>query len=1142
MKRKLFFIIALACCLVLAVGILAACNDSSQQTGGNDPSAQPGDDAVYRIVTFDLNGGDGEIDPRDYAVGYLMDLPEPTRSGYRFIGWQDAFGEKFDSTSIMPNEDLTLYAQWEIIVSSYEDEYVYFKPATQGVKDPDTKDEYEGMTEYVYVELTSDDLGGREHVGEDNNFDFVSGVSMEYSVKDGYTLQWWRDYDCSIANGAQRFTLNYGSNFQFLTVNTNQQTVATYLVDFYVLHDYAVNLYSNIYAEEPYDTVYVVENRTFASDTEVYQLEGFEFDKRVYWNTNVGWGQWTAFNYSTRITRDWNLYQTYKPKTITADLDGGTLDAELIVTPYTEDQQLPVPAKEGYDFIGWQLPGADNNKEDYFADIEGESTGLYLGAERNNLDGINFSVLKAVWNTRKYIVEYGEDEVIVRPATIEVIYIDDTHETINSIVYETAEKLYNLGDTVIIEVEDKYDSAWLGWYEGDNKVSAGDQKQCSIVIEDIQKHYTAKWEVFAGLEQFNYTADSSGITINGVKDTSITELTIPSCVTSIDSGCLNECSSLSSISVESGNPTYASRNGILYNSRITQIVYVPQKLSGDVVLADGIRSIPRQAFYSRDEITSVNIPDSVTSIGMSAFYNCDNLQTVTLGVAVTEIKNGAFEACSNLSLINWNATAVEDFESDGIVHSRDVFTDTGENGFELVFGDNVERIPGYLFDTSSNKGVSTVRLGNSVASIGARAFYNCNNLSAVHIDDISKWCGIYFPDEYSNPLYYAQRLYSNGDLIAELIIPNGVSRIRDYAFINMKELQCVVMGDEVTSIGKMAFSGCSGLNTVSLGNGVTEVLANAFLQCSNLQAVYINDIGAWCKVDFAGDTANPTYYAHELYLNNELIEDLIIPAEVNTINDYVFVGCTSINTVSFTDNLSLVGTAAFKDTAWLNNLPDGPIYIGRTLYAYKGEMPANTEFIVRDGTIKISGDVFSDCINLVSITIPDSVTSIEEDAFAGCSGLNAVNITDLSAWCRISFAHSTSNPVNYAQNIYLNGELVETVSFTGISSVKPYTFVGCTSLKSVDLSGVSRIGTYAFAWCDGLKSVTIPSSVQYIESRAFNGCAELTTVVFQNTAWRYLYKTYDDGSRDWKYFSGLSNSSTAATYLTSTYAYTDWMY
>ena len=460
MKRKLFFIIALACCLALAVGILAACNDSSQQTGGNDPSAQPGDDAVYRTVTFDLNGGDGEIEPRDYAVGYLMDLPEPTRSGYRFIGWRDAFGEKFDSTSIMPNEDLTLYAQWEIIVSSYEDEYVYFKPATQGVKDPDTENEYKKVSGYVYVELTSDDLGGREHVGEDNNFDFVSGVSMEYSVKDGYTLQWWRDYDCSIANGAQRFTLNYGSNFQFLTVNTNQQTVATYLVDFYVLRDYAVNLYSNIYAEEPYDTVYVVENRTFASDTEAYQLRDFEFDKRVYWNENVGWGEWTDFNYSTRITRDWDLYQTYKPKTITADLDGGTLNAELTVKPYTEYQQLPVPAKEGYDFIGWQLPGADNNKEDYFADITGFNATQLLGAGGGVNGDVYFGTLKAVWLPEQYHKTTDGDTVSFSRTVPVVTYTDDSLTEINEIRYVV------YGTDCIVPDDIVYNGAFefLGWY------------------------------------------------------------------------------------------------------------------------------------------------------------------------------------------------------------------------------------------------------------------------------------------------------------------------------------------------------------------------------------------------------------------------------------------------------------------------------------------------------------------------------------------------------------------------------------------------------------------------------------------------------------------------------------------------------
>lgn len=316
MKKKLFLLMALLCCFVLAVGILAACNgDAGEQTGGQTPGGgdqqggidQPGDTdepgggdepgdpddekpeepvepvEEYFTVTFNVNGGDSAISSREYLAGALMSLPTPIRDGYRFLGWYDAFGEKFDNSSLMPDNDLILYAQWEPVVTSYEDEFVYIKPATEGVKDPDTKLEYDDLdlTGFVYVELTSDMLGGRHKVGEENNFDFTRGVEMEYSVKSGYTLQWWRDRDFSVANGAQRFTLNYGSNFQFLTVSSNQQTRATYLIDFYVLHDYQVKLHTNIYDENPYETVWVIENRTFASDTEAYQMKDFEFDKRL---------------------------------------------------------------------------------------------------------------------------------------------------------------------------------------------------------------------------------------------------------------------------------------------------------------------------------------------------------------------------------------------------------------------------------------------------------------------------------------------------------------------------------------------------------------------------------------------------------------------------------------------------------------------------------------------------------------------------------------------------------------------------------------------------------------------------------------------------------------------------------------------
>ena len=459
MKKKLFLLMALLCCFVLAVGILAACN-------GNE-SEQPDvidSNATYYTVTFDLNGGDGSIAPRDYAAGYKMELPTPTRDGYRFVGWQDAFGEKFDNSSLMPDNDLILYAQWEPVVTSYEDEFVYFKPATEGVKDPDTKLEYDdlNLTGFVYVELTSDMLGGRHKVGEENNFDFTRGVEMEYSVKSGYTLQWWRDRDFSVANGAQRFTLNYGSNFQFLTVSSNQQTRATYLIDFYVLHDYQIKLHTNIYDENPYETVWVIENRTFASDTEAYQMKDFEFDKRVYWDKDAGWGEWKAFDYSTPITQDWDLYQTYKPYTVEAELDGGTLDGELSVIPYTEYQQLPVPEKEGYDFIGWQLPDAENDKEDYFADITGFNSTLLLGGGRSTRTNVYFDTLTAVWLPKHYHKVTDGDEVSFEETVPVVTYTDRSMSEINEVIYVVKGTPYVLPEKVVYEGSLEF-CGWKVW-------------------------------------------------------------------------------------------------------------------------------------------------------------------------------------------------------------------------------------------------------------------------------------------------------------------------------------------------------------------------------------------------------------------------------------------------------------------------------------------------------------------------------------------------------------------------------------------------------------------------------------------------------------------------------------------------------
>lgn len=161
----------------------------------------------------------------------------------------------------------------------------------------------------------------------------------------------------------------------------------------------------------------------------------------------------------------------------------------------------------------------------------------------------------------------------------------------------------------------------------------------------------------------------------------------------------------------------------------------------------------------------------------------------------------------------------------------------------LMFGLNNSTIPegvkiigDYAF--SNCDGITDITIPNSVIYIGKGAFSRYKNLTNVHISDLSSWCNIEFADYGSNPLYSTENLYLNGELVTELIIPDGVTSINDYAFINQDGLISVVIPDSVTSIGDEAFSGCDNLTSVVIGDGITSISYSAFDNCDNLADVY----------------------------------------------------------------------------------------------------------------------------------------------------------------------------------------------------------------------------------------------------------------------------------------------------------------
>ena len=165
----------------------------------------------------------------------------------------------------------------------------------------------------------------------------------------------------------------------------------------------------------------------------------------------------------------------------------------------------------------------------------------------------------------------------------------------------------------------------------------------------------------------------------------------------------------------------------------------------------------------------------------------------------------------------------------------------------VIIPDSVTSIGDSAFYNCSN--LTSVTIGNGVTSIGSYAFGNCSNLTSVNISDIAAWCNLSFGDSYANPLYYAKNLYLNGELVTDLVIPDSVTSIGDYAFEYCSNLTSVTIPDSVTSIGSSAFYDCDGLTSVTIGNGVTSIGSYAFDSCSNLYTIhYVGSEEEWNKI------------------------------------------------------------------------------------------------------------------------------------------------------------------------------------------------------------------------------------------------------------------------------------------------------
>ncbi len=556
--------------------------------------------------------------------------------------------------------------------------------------------------------------------------------------------------------------------------------------------------------------------------------------------------------------------------------------------------------------------------------------------------------------------------------------------------------------------------------------------------------------------------------------TGLTSITIPSSVTSIGNSAFYGCSGLTSVTISEGVESIGDR-AFSYCDGLTSIT-----------IPNSVTSIGNNAFDGCTGLTSVTISEGVESIGDSAFSDCTSLTSITIPSSVTSIGNSAFSACHSLvEVYNLSSLNVSSYFSD----EKIIHTSLEEESILEAVGD-------YVFMTWEGKyylvkyiGTDTVIVlpekynGNDYA-IYNYAFYNCDGLTSITIPE-----GVTSIGDYA---------FYNCYGLTSITIPSSVISIGDYAFYWCSSLTSVTISEGVESIGDSAFSHCDGLTSITIPEGVTSIGSDAFSWCTSLTSVTIpgsvtsigDDAFSVChslvEVYNLSSLNVSSYFSDEKIIHTLLEEESIL----ETVGDYIFMTWEGKYYL-----VKYIGT----DTVIV--LPE----------KYKGNDYA------------IYNYAFSDCTGLTSITIPNSVTSICDYAFLGCNSLTSITIP------------GSVTSIGERAFSYCDG-LTSITILDGVTSIGNSAFSGCTGLTSITIpESVTSIGNNAFYGCTGLTSITIPESVTNIGLSAFEGCSNLKNIELKNTE-GWWYAGYSNAVSGTEISStDLSNTETAASYLTNTY-------
>ncbi len=615
----------------------------------------------------------------------------------------------------------------------------------------------------------------------------------------------------------------------------------------------------------------------------------------------------------------------------------------------------------------------------------------------------------------------------------------------------------------------------------------------------------------SGLTSFSIPNSVTTIGNNAFTNcTSLTDIAIPASVKMIGVRAMSYCSKLSAINVESGNLNYSSLDGVLFDKTQTTIIQYPNGKAGNSYsIPSTVTSIGDYSFYYCSALTSVTIPTSVTSIGIYAFNNCTGLTSMIIPTSTTSIGNFAFYYCRGLTNVS--------------------------------IPSSVASIGDYTFYYCS--ALTSVTIPASVTTIGNYAFYNCTGLKSFNMNSKpivvtpNTFIGVNTATCILNVPYITKTLYTAADYWKNFT--NIVEPTSGFV-VDVNSLKMSANGESlnVGITANLTWATSSDQSWLSVspssgtGNNTLTISAQANLsEISRTGTITVAANGVVSQTIIVFQAGTPK----TINVTAGNLSSVLSASQLNGISDLAISG--SIDARDFKtmrDNMPVLASVDLSNATILAYTGTEGTY-GTTSTEYpNNEVPLNAFYystnkinlvsvIMPLSTTSIGNYAFNNCRGLTSMTIPNSVTSIGNFAFQGCSNLTTIIIpatvktigNRAFATCnKLTTLNVESSNLNYSsldgvlfdktQTIIIQypiGKVSNSYSIpTTVTTIGESAFYYCTGLTSVTIpTSVTTFGANAFSYCSGLTSVYIPSTVTTIGNNVFSYCIGLTSVTIPST-------------------------------------------